>query len=664
MKLVGFDIFETLLVRQVSPPEAVFFELGKELRGENAHFPEPSVFCEERRSAERRCYASKGTKTTIFDIYLELLDSLGLDPNDHERLARREFELEDRLLRPIETNIDILKDHRTKGDRIVFVSDMYYPVSFLNELLAGRGISNADEDVYVSCDYGVDKKKGGLFKRVIEDTGIPASDFYFYGNNLRADVLGAKRAGVQPTHLTLGNPTRYENVLGDAGNFSNGLGARLAGASRRSRIAHSQKAEEKSVVSVGAGVAAPLLICYVLWILERSRALGVKRLYFLARDGEVMLGIAEILVKRLELDIECRYLFASRCAWARATRLESLGEWYFGDLNETTTSIDVLDRLGVSWDEAKSVFETNGFPESKARQPLQFNDLKPLGSLIESEQFTPVRDVAIGRHRAQLKRYFQQEGVFDHKRIGLIDVGWSGTLHEIGADVFTEEVPDGDAFGFLFGAKARESAKLSRFAHTKFGYYFDLDRSTGERVPLVSKEFFILMEVFCCASHGTLLGLREENGKIVPDLEKSWAAVVESWGLSTFRSAVLSVAENLNISEEDLSRAKAMRPHLRKLVDLFWETPTREEALQWGRFPWNNGQGSDSGLSCLAQRRTLTGKLFAIGMKKIRKTAWSRPWEWRHGTQMISSVPYRLAWLAPAYARQIKASIRSLRKIW
>ena len=62
-------------------------------------------------------------------------------------------------------------------------------------------------------------------------------------------------------------------------------------------------------------VTAPILFSYVSWVLIDAVERKKERLYFLARDGYVMFRIAKILVKKYQLPIECRYLYASRIAW-------------------------------------------------------------------------------------------------------------------------------------------------------------------------------------------------------------------------------------------------------------------------------------------------------------------------------------------------------------
>ena len=51
---------------------------------------------------------------------------------------------------------------------------------------------------------------------------------------------------------------------------------------------------------------------FVLWVLKNAQKQGVKRLYFLARDGYFMYQCSKIYCEKFQLPIECRYLSCSR----------------------------------------------------------------------------------------------------------------------------------------------------------------------------------------------------------------------------------------------------------------------------------------------------------------------------------------------------------------
>ncbi len=86
-----------------------------------------------------------------------------------------------------------------------------------------------------------------------------------------------------------GASTRYEKIMAAHSAGPGDLAARFARASRHARAAvPAASGREAAIRDVAAGVAAPALIAFALWILAESRRRGLQRLRFLSRDGQVL----------------------------------------------------------------------------------------------------------------------------------------------------------------------------------------------------------------------------------------------------------------------------------------------------------------------------------------------------------------------------------------
>ena len=59
---------------------------------------------------------------------------------------------------------------------------------------------------------------------------------------------------------------------------------------------------------------APVLVEFVKWVLRSAGEHGIRRIYFLARDGWPMYQAARILAEGRDSEIDCRYLKCSRYA--------------------------------------------------------------------------------------------------------------------------------------------------------------------------------------------------------------------------------------------------------------------------------------------------------------------------------------------------------------
>ena len=98
---------------------------------------------------------------------------------------------------------------------------------------------------------------------------------------------------------------KYKNILGDCPGL-------LAAADKTA-----MKSEGK-LAQATAYVTAPVLFCYVGYVIESAVKLGIQRIYFLARDGYILKSIADVIIKKRELDIDTHYLYVSRYALRNA----------------------------------------------------------------------------------------------------------------------------------------------------------------------------------------------------------------------------------------------------------------------------------------------------------------------------------------------------------
>ena len=63
---------------------------------------------------------------------------------------------------------------------------------------------------------------------------------------------------------------------------------------------------------VTAYVTAPVLFCYVCYILDSVKKNNINRIFFLSRDGYILKQIADIIIERKKLKIQTSYLYVSR----------------------------------------------------------------------------------------------------------------------------------------------------------------------------------------------------------------------------------------------------------------------------------------------------------------------------------------------------------------
>lgn len=308
----SFDVFDTLLTTPFGSPQGSFGGLGRRLAVAGAITCSPESFVRLRAAADRRAYARAGGRDSQVDlaaIYGELVPVLTAGSSGADDCVRAEIDHEREVSRSFPGAAAMVRAARERG-RVIFISDMHLPVEVISGMLAEHGLLLPGETCYVSGTIGKAKSTGSLFRYVLEAEGCGPDQLVHTGNNLRGDVVRARQAGVRAVHFRAGNLNRFERALDDARWATDGFSSAMAGASRLARFDVRERfatTAPEPAVNVAAGVAAPLLVGYVLWCLGQAARADAHRLVFPTRHGKVLAGLAKDIAERREkaLVIEC-----------------------------------------------------------------------------------------------------------------------------------------------------------------------------------------------------------------------------------------------------------------------------------------------------------------------------------------------------------------------
>lgn len=403
--------------------------------------------------------------------------------------------------------------------------------------------------------------------------------------------------------LTANEPSRYERILAAHAKSAGGLARLLADAAGHVRRNVKTSDGRHSILrQIAAGVIAPLQVAFVLWVLRRTRQEGFDRLYFLSRDGQVLLRIAEQLAEAYAIECELRYLHASRQAYNRATfKGESYGGWLWTNINEYTSIRDLLDRIGITPEHIREHLLRFDFDEEAWSEPVAARESVKVRAALEDEYVQNLVGALCQEKRTVLLRYLEQEKVLDGSNIGCVDIGWNGTVHSAISSLL-KDVTGTSIHGLFFGlTKDDNSWKTMREA-----YFFDLNRNTGyiNLTPSAwgpGDKMIVLLETFCAADHGSVSDFTQDGSSIQPVLRQGWRQTIIDWGLPVVRECIKAfteyLCERLHGSDPDAD----IRPAVAGVLTEFWTNPTHAEADVWGSFPLEIGQGQECHLSKLAE---------------------------------------------------------------
>jgi hypothetical protein len=444
---------------------------------------------------------------------------------------------------------------------------------------------------------------------------------------------------------------RFEEILVREAAGSR-LAQALADACRATRAGVGADSPRAAVIrDVGAGIVAPILASYMLWVLLDARARGIGRLYFIAREGQPMLLLARQLAARLGLPIECRYLYASRLSWLTGTTLPGSGydKWLTEDVWHRfrpgqMTFETLLGKIGMLPERADDIRRFPALERASRSGTIGEEDRVAIGALFRDATFREV----LARHRREnadrLRAYLAQEGAFDDRAIGMVDSGWSGSIHRMLCDLRLQAGVAAPAHCFYFGFR-RTVADYPEWSELRHWYQFaDMAEAGNVRfrpVGLPEKVMIAYLELLATADHGTVIRLKPQGGAIVPECETSYAAAVRAWGVEKLHEAIERVGAEFPLSDVTPKETLALRPTLKALFEAFWLTPQPDEARAWADFPLELSQGGKGIIVPLAQAYTLE-ELMALGPARgdadIRNA-----YSWREGSLALTPAPLRQA---------------------
>jgi FMN phosphatase YigB (HAD superfamily) len=598
IKIASFDVFDTVLTRSVGSAQSVFLLLGRRLNELSLIRCTPEAFARARFDAARRAARNRGgpdSNVNLRRIYAELTMTLGLTEEQCNQMMNLECALEEELIRPVPGVKSRIQAARANSQRVVFLSDMYLPAEFIQKQLAYHGFWEDGDSCYVSCEYAKSKKSGELFRELIQREGISSNSVSHHGNHLRADIQAAQRIGLRVEPFFGANLNRYEQILDSHAWATEGLSSAMAGASRLARLAVSvSSSKQEALRDIAASVVAPMLVGYVLWVLHRARQLGLKRLYFISRDGQILLGIARRLVGKLNISCELRYLYGSRRSWLLPA-ITHIDEEQLSLLHDYSVSPNVqnlLSRLDIEPEEISESLYSIGLPEKSWSRNLRHNERQPLFTLLRED--ARVRKLILQKAAARrplMLRYLKQEGLLDPIAWGMVDVGWRGRPQNAVGRVLAAE---GGTPPVSFSFGLRKGLLIDRCYVQQEVYFFNEPLGLGFIDLFPHQGVVILLDVFCSADHGQVVGYEQKGDFVYPILNGDLNHQLLDSGLRLLQETVYCFTEKLLLDSNLINVEANLSTAIAEVLKAFWLRPSDLEARAFADFPCEIGVSEDT----------------------------------------------------------------------
>jgi len=340
VKVVSFDIFDTLVVRPFYYPTDIF-DLMSSRFDEITENKYNISFKKLRQDSEM--YARKdlhiksnGEDVTLSEIYDAMEHYYNIDHSVAEKMKNLENEYELRFCTVRKTGKELYDFAVDAGKEVIITSDMYLEEDVVSKILEKNGY-NKHEYLFLSSKERALKTTGSLFKKVINTLKRKPESIIHIGDTWTSDITAAQNQKIKTFFLPKTRET-FENIIGGiktnnsawtekfiSGSFSSPESARKSLGYRTMLAVVANKFFDNPFVSFNGksdfngdprfiGYYALGMHCLGIarWIDSISDMCDYKDIYFLARDGYMPMKIFDIYNKWCNGSRKSHYLHASR----------------------------------------------------------------------------------------------------------------------------------------------------------------------------------------------------------------------------------------------------------------------------------------------------------------------------------------------------------------
>ncbi len=486
---VSFDFFDTLFARPFADPEFAFDLLGRRLGVDN--FRQKRVAAQTE--AFRRMAAQGRKEIRLSDIYA----CFEVDSEAQARMLAAEMALELALLAPKPDVLALFQALRRAGMKLAISSDMYFPQAFFEQALQQHGIEGVDL-LLISAEMDATKRDAGeLFDTLVRMSETPSHAVLHIGDHAIADVQRAKERGLMAFHYDATPSASREPA--ERAYTLHGLWE------------HCKKPSNDELFQrLGFLYGGPANLGYLQWLAEQAKNDGIEHLLFLSRDGFLLERLAS---KNVVTDLPPHHYFlGSRVSYYLAAITEKNFSAYIPFLLSGSGGLmprELLERIGVTPpDEAvmrdiglgSDVVITHDLEETLARFLYAWR-----GEILK----------VCARNRRALHLYLASLGIQTGAKLGLVDVGWSGSTQEA-FEAAVHPWMDVQVTGYYFCL----ADTPERRARDKQHHMRAMFSSATHDAELINRIYAnrSIVELFFSAPHHTVIGWQadQKSGQTEP----------------------------------------------------------------------------------------------------------------------------------------------------
>lgn len=511
---VSFDIFDTLVNRNIIKPSDVFDIVEKKIDRKLEDFKNNRIACQKRAYEN-----TKKVEITIDDIYSEM--EIYYSKEICDELKKIEKETEINICVP-NTHIIKIYNEIINTNKTIITSDMYLDKETIERILDKCGIKGYSR-LYLSSELNKRKSRGSLYKYIKND--LKTRKILHIGNDFVSDYLVAKLSGVSSKKIKI---KKYNNFFDKRNkskeyfqlqNFiSNGLN------------------QENYFYDFGYECFGPILYGFAKWLTENIKT---SKKFFLARDG-YLIQKAYNLYNDID---ENNYFYASR----RSLIIPTL--WMENDLKSMIDKLYIRDSIKIGNLFRKLGLEVDDYKKIVGKYNYKIDKELKYTELFEDEKFIKIFDEVkpiikdnSKKEYELLTEYMKQENFSGD--VSIIDIGWNGNMQVAFKNVISSLDKNDEVYGYYVGILP-ESKNIGKIK--MYGYLFD--EKTNYDIYICLKVINSIFESMFLAPHGSVKKFKKKK-KIEPVLyEYEYDEGVETEAYKQIQEGALNFIKDFRDSD-------------------------------------------------------------------------------------------------------------------
>lgn len=417
-EVISFDIFDTLLVRDVLRPVDLFFFLERRLQ--YAGIP-CQAFALQRQAAEAQL--NQFCVPRLEQIYELLKEYYGWTEKEKKMSSAFEWELEQQACHARQYMRELYRYALRLQKTVVLVSDMYLSKMHIQSLLERAGYTG-HQRLYVSCEHQATKASGALFDLVRRDFQGP---ILHIGDNPHADGTMAQAHGFHIYPILSVYDMLLHSSIGQLVAKAKTPDTMLTLGMIARKLFDDPFAlgPTKGVISVdnlhqmGFAFVGPIVSCFVRWMCQEVWDKDYEMLLFSARDGYVIKKLYQKRWTRHREHLPKGVYFRTsrRVITVAALRDESDFDEIMRKPYKTLKGQLLLKRFGIRADSTDAEAMDSAISTQNGAEVTQYI-LKYKNVILQNAEY----------ERGNYLRYMEEIGLAKARRVLLYDFCSGGTI--------------------------------------------------------------------------------------------------------------------------------------------------------------------------------------------------------------------------------------------